>query len=97
MTAAWRWAVARAEAISYTTAFAPDLAVDDLTALAGWTPALTAAQASRLTEAAAGGASREQFVALLHGETGLGNTWTEGFLTAQPSLETRPDNENGSP
>ncbi|WP_434444645.1 hypothetical protein [Lentzea sp. E54] len=97
VTAAWRWAVARAEAISYTTAFAPDLAVDDLTTLAGWAPALTAAQASRMTEAAAGGASREQFVAHLHGETGLGNTWTEGFLTAPPSLEPRPDNENGNP
>ncbi|RLK58602.1 AAA family ATPase [Actinokineospora cianjurensis] len=70
VTAAWRWAGARAEAISYTTAFAQDLAVDELVALAGWTPALTPAQASRLTEAAAGGASREEFVAHLHGEPG---------------------------
>ncbi|WP_158854859.1 hypothetical protein [Saccharothrix deserti] len=97
VTAAWRWAAARAEAISYTTAFAPDLAADDLVALAGWTPALTAAQASRLTEAAAGGASREQFVAHLHGETGLGNTWTEGFLAALPTPDLRPDEKNGSP
>ncbi|GAA3032466.1 hypothetical protein [Actinokineospora globicatena] len=85
VTAAWRWAGARAEAISYTTAFAPDLAVDELVALAGWTPVLTPAQASRLTEAAAGGMSREEFVAHLHGETGLGNTWTEGFLAELPS------------
>ena len=54
-------------------------------ALAGWTPALTPAQASRLTEVAAGGVTRERFVAHLHGETGLGNTWTEGFLAALPS------------
>ncbi|MGH3753727.1 MAG: hypothetical protein ACRDRP_13720 [Pseudonocardiaceae bacterium] len=92
VTAAWRWAAARAEAISYTTAFAPDLAVDELVALAGWAPALTAGQASRLTEAAAGGASREQFVAHLHGETGLGNTWTEGFLAALPSPEATRTN-----
>lgn len=105
VTAAWRWAAARAEAISYTTAFAPDLAVDELVALAGWTPALTAGQASRLTEAAAGGASREQFVAHLHGETGLGNAWTEGLLgVAQspeqartvPSIPVPPDpDQNG--
>jgi hypothetical protein len=83
VTAAWRWAGARAKAISYTTAFAPDLesSEDEFAALAGWTPALTPAQASRLTEAAAGGASREQFVTALHGEPGLGNAWTQGFLT----------------
>jgi hypothetical protein len=81
VTAAWRWAVARAEAIGYTTAFASDLAARELVALAGWTPALTEPQVSRLTEAAGGGAGREQFVHALHGETGLGNAWTEGFLT----------------
>ena len=82
VTAAWRWATARAEAISYTTSFAPDLeaSVDELVALAGWTPALTMAQASRLTEAAAGGATREQFTGNLHGETGLGDTWVDGFF-----------------
>ncbi|SEP53635.1 hypothetical protein SAMN04489732_12960 [Amycolatopsis saalfeldensis] len=86
VTAAWRWAVARAEAIGYTTAFAPDLEPDGLIALPGWIPTLTEAQASRLTEAASGGASREQFVHSLHGETGLGNTWAEGFLArAAPS------------
>jgi hypothetical protein len=89
VTAAWRWAAARAEAISYTTAFAPELetSVDELVALAGWTPELTEAQFSRLTEAATGGASREQFVAALHGEIDLGNAWTTGFLTRTPSLE----------
>lgn len=93
VTAAWRWASSRAEAISYIGAFAsdPETSVDDLVALAGWTPDLTQAQASRLTEAAAGGASREQFVAALHGETGLGNAWTEGFLALVPSPE-----QNGS-
>jgi hypothetical protein len=87
VTAAWRWAAARAEAISFTTAFAPDLecSVDALVALAGWTPPLPRVLASRLTEAAAGGASREQFTAALRGETGLGNIWTEGFLANRPS------------
>ncbi len=94
VTAAWRWAVARAEAIGYTTAFAPDLDVVELVALAGWTPALTEAQASRLTEAALGGASREQFVHALHGETGLGNTWTESFL-ARTSSPERISEKNG--
>lgn len=96
VTAAWRWAVARAEAINYTTAFAPEpqTSVDELVALAGWTPALTAAQASRLTEAATGGASREQFVTALHGETWLGNVWAEGFLACTPSPE-RTSETNG--
>lgn len=82
VTAAWRWAAARAEAISYTTAFAPDAetTADELVILAGWTPKLTPSQASRMTEAAAGGASRDRFVAALHGETELGTTWVEHFL-----------------
>jgi hypothetical protein len=97
VTAAWRWAAARAEAISYTTAFAPepDTSVEQLVALAGWTPPLTDGQASRLTEAATGGASREQFIAALHGETGLGNTWTEGLLARSLSPEYISE-QNGS-
>ena len=95
VTAAWRWAVARAEAIGYTTAFAPDLNADDLVALSGWTPALTEAQASRLAEAASGGASREQFVHALHDQTGLGHAWIAGFLaTTTPSPERSPE-KNG--
>lgn len=96
VTAAWRWAGARAEAISYTTAFAPEpgVSVDELVALAGWTPSLTEAQASRLTEAATGSASREQFAATLHSEIGLGNAWTEGFLAGTPSPENTPE-KNG--
>lgn len=92
VTAAWRWATARAEAISYRTAFAPESATspDEWVALAGWTPALTPAQASRLTEAA-GGATREQFTAALHGETGLGNTWVDGFLVRPESTEFAPE------
>jgi hypothetical protein len=91
VTAAWRWASARVEAISYTTAFAPrqlETSVAELVAMAGWAPPLTETQTSRLTEAAAGGATREQFVAALHGETGLGNAWTEGFFadTASPDI-----------
>lgn len=94
VTAAWRWAAARAEAISYATAFALDLVTspDELVTLAGWTPALSPSQASRLTEAAAGGATREQFAAALHGETGLGDTWIEGFLASQASPEITEQN-----
>lgn len=85
VTAAWRWAAARAEAISYTAAYAEDdVPVGELIALAGWTPVLTEAQASRLTEAAAGGVSREQFVHGLHNETGLGDTWIGGLLGLDP-------------
>jgi hypothetical protein len=93
VTAAWRWATARAEAISYTTAFSPEpgTSADELAALAGWTPNLTETQVSRLTEAAIGGATREQFVAALHAEIDLGNTWAEGFLTSMQSPE-----KNGS-
>lgn len=99
VTAAWRWAAARAEAISYTSAYAPDseLPVDQLLALAGWTPALAAAQASRLTEAAAGGVTREQFVHALHNETGLGNAWVDGLLGLGPVPGTTTINKNGSP
>lgn len=96
MTAAWRWAAARAEAIGYTTAYAPEsgASVDDLLALAGWTPELTESQVSRLTEAADGGASREQFVHALHNETELGSTWADDLLGQAP-LPTAID-ENGS-
>jgi hypothetical protein len=95
VTAAWRWAVARAEAIGYTTAYTPDTcSVDDLLALAGWTPELTQAQVSRLTEAAVGGATREQFVHTLHDETDLGNTWIDGLLGPGPRPVTI--HENGS-
>lgn len=99
VNAAWRWAAARAEAISYTTAYAPDtgtseIPVDELVALAGWTPQLTDAQASRLTEAAAGGVSRERFVHALHNETGLGNVWVGGLLDPIPSPRDSI-NENG--
>lgn len=96
VTAAWRWAAARAEAISYTTAVAPELdaSAEELVALAGWTPPLDPAQTSRLTEAAAEGASREQFVASLHNEIELGNAWVDGFLAGPASPEITPD-QNG--
>lgn len=102
VTAAWQWAAARAEAIDYTTAFAPEpekTSADELVALAGWTPTLTEAQASWLTEAANSAAGREQFAHALHNQTGLGNTWVHGFLTP-PEPGASPDNitenENGS-
>jgi hypothetical protein len=94
VTAAWRWAAARAEAISYTTAYAneDETSVDELLALVGWTPALTEAETSRLTEAAAGGVAREQFIHSLHNETRLGNAWIDGLL----GIDSPPDTiENG--
>lgn len=96
LTAAWRWTAARAEAISYTTAYTEDdLPVEQLLALTGWTPALTEAQASRLTEAAAGGVTREQFIHALHSETRLGDVWVEGLLGRDPTPDTS-DHENGT-
>ncbi len=96
LTAAWRWTAARAEAISYTTAYTEDdLPVEQLLALTGWTPALTEAQASRLTEAAAGGVTREQFIHALHSETRLGDVWVEGLLGRDPTPDTS-DPENGT-
>lgn len=99
VTAAWRWSAARAEAIGYTSAFAPDpdkISADELVALAGWTPSLTQAQMSRLTEAASGGATREQFVQAMHNETGLGDTWINGLLTLPDPADTITEHENGS-
>lgn len=97
VTAAWRWAGARAEAISYTAAFGADLesSADDLVALAGWVPALTSVQASLLTEAGAGGANREQFVSALRGEAVLGDPWIQGFLARSVPLGSSPVEENG--
>lgn len=96
VTAAWRWAAARAEAVSYTTGYAPDsdTSVDGLLALAGWTPSLTEVQASRLTEAAAGGATREQFVHVLLSDTRLAHAWVGGLL-GPDALPVTID-ENGS-
>ncbi len=72
---------------SYITAFAPDLksSVDELVALAGWAPPLAPAQVVWLTAAAARGASREQFVSALQGETDLSSAWIEAFLAHHTS------------
>jgi hypothetical protein len=83
VTAAWRWALARTEALTYAAATGaddPEAITNDLVALAGWTPPLTSAQAVRLTHAAVCGASRAQFVAALHDETELGAAWVGGLL-----------------
>jgi hypothetical protein len=84
VTAAWRWASARTEALTYAAATGaddPEVIADDLVVLAGWTPPLTRPQADQLTQAAVCGASRAQFVAALHDETELGAAWVGGFLT----------------
>ncbi|MGH3614534.1 MAG: hypothetical protein ACRDRK_18485 [Pseudonocardia sp.] len=91
VTAAWRWALASSAARTYIAAFGakPDVgsadehgvrAASELVALAGWVPALTPAQQQCMRAAAAGEASRAEFVAALHDEVDLGNTWTTGFL-----------------
>ncbi|MFD7161273.1 hypothetical protein ACFV9C_42275 [Kribbella sp. NPDC059898] len=83
VTAAWRWATARFEALLYTSGFAGDQSPDDLVALAGWTPALTSDQADTLVDAVRGGsATRAQFVADLHDETELSIAWINGFRAA---------------
>jgi hypothetical protein len=88
VTAAWRWAGACAEAVGYTSAYAPDpeLSADQLLELVGWTPPLAPVEVSRLTEAATGNATRPQFVRALHGETELGNAWVRGLIP-DPALE----------
>jgi hypothetical protein len=70
--------------------------VDQLLALAGWIPPLTAAQASRFTEAAIGAASREQFVAMLRDDTEL-NVWAEGFLAHTQPSENPSSEQIGQP
>ncbi len=90
VTAAWRWALASTATRTYTAAFPSDPATDDdasssrtaveLLALAGWTPTLTSAQERRLRDAAAGEATRAEFVAALHDEVELGNAWVTQFL-----------------
>ena len=93
VTAAWRWAQAGLEATSYAGAFGthPDeVSAHDLVVLAGWTPPVTAEQAARLRQAAAGAADRASFAAALHDETELGAAWIEAFfdLDGQTSPQT---------
>jgi hypothetical protein len=83
VTAAWRWAAARAEIVGYTSAFSPDLPVEDMIGLAGPAPDLTATQASRLTEAAVGAATHDAFVQALGDEIALGSIWLEGLRPGQ--------------
>ena len=92
VTAAWRWALASVTtATAYAAAFttpntepdpsAGDQGAAELVALAGWTPPMTATEQSWLRAAAAGDATRSEFVAALHDEVELGNTWITPFLT----------------
>lgn len=93
VTAAWRWATARAQALTYTSGFATDQSPDDLVALAGWAPSLAVDQVDRLVAATQGGrATREQFVADLHAETELSTAWSTGFQTSPP---TAPNDAEG--
>jgi hypothetical protein len=97
VTAAWRWAAARTQAISYISAYDTDsqLSVERLLALAGWVPALTDAQFARLAEAAAEGVTRRQFVGALHDEIALGHAWVDGLLGPGAIPDTSTDT-NGS-
>jgi hypothetical protein len=83
VTAAWRWAQASLEAISYVGTFGVDteeVSAHDLVALAGWAPPVTAEQAAWLRRAAAVTADRAGFVAALDDETELGAAWVEAFF-----------------
>ncbi len=95
VTAAWRWALASIATRTYTAVFVGNAANDgangghavvDLVVLAGWAPTLTSAQQRRLRDAAAGDATRAEFVASLHGEVDLGNTWVTQFLDPEPII-----------
>jgi hypothetical protein len=91
VTAAWRWALASVTATAYAVAFttpktepdpiAGNQGAAELVALAGWTPPMTVTEQARLRAAAAGDATRSEFVAALHDEVELGNTWITAFLT----------------
>lgn len=95
VTAAWCWAQASLEAISYAGAFgtpADEVSAHDLVALAGWTPLVTAEQVSRLRQAAVGAADRAGFEAALHDESDSEATWIEAFFdsdvpTPMPATE----------
>ncbi|MEU6698978.1 hypothetical protein [Pseudonocardia sp. NPDC046786] len=79
-----------------------DRAADELVALAGWTPALTTPdraapaltsvltleQLHRLRDAAAGEATRAQFVAALHDEVELVDAWITPFLDPTTQIST---------
>ncbi|MFY9806470.1 MAG: hypothetical protein WAK86_04290, partial [Pseudonocardiaceae bacterium] len=95
VTAAWRWALASTTARTYTAAFTarpdadPDAGSDsaraesagaELVALAGWAPPLTPDQQDRLRAAAAGDATRAQFVAAMHDDIDIGTAWIIGFV-----------------
>lgn len=85
VTAAWRWGLASTEATGYVAAFGTDdrnggVSAQELVAIAGWTPTLSAEQQSRLAEAVAGNADREGFVSALHDEIELSRAWAEAFV-----------------
>ncbi len=85
-------AAALAEATSYSGAFGTgtdEVSAHDLVALAGWTPTVTAEQASRLRQAAAGAVDRAGFVAALQDEDDLGAAWIEAFSTRMARLPPR--------
>lgn len=91
VTAAWRWAQASLEATSYAGAFGTatdEVSAHDLVALAGWTPGVTAEQASRLRQAAACAADRAGFEAALHDESDFGATWIEAFFNSDVQTPT---------
>jgi hypothetical protein len=80
VTAAWQWARTAHIATSFADEHDGDVA--ELLDLAGWTPPLTEDQAQRLIDAATNGGNREEFVATLHDDADLGNTWVSGFLAS---------------
>lgn len=103
VTAAWRWALASTAVHTYATAFTTttgssgsedehrERTAAELIALAGWTPQLTTAQQERLRAAAAGDASRAEFISALHDEFELGNTWITAFLAPASTPQDAPN------
>jgi hypothetical protein len=92
-TAAWRWAQASIEAISYVAAFGSgaddDVGPHDLVALAGWTPPCSDEQAGRLRDAAAEAVDCAGFATLLQGELEIGAAWIGSFADSRDETSTQ--------
>jgi hypothetical protein len=83
VTAAWRYGVLRADIDDYLDAYPSGgfgalakATPDDLVALAGWVPPLSADDVDKLTRAGRDHRDREGFVAAMHAEVALGNAWS---------------------
>ncbi|WP_460756332.1 hypothetical protein [Nocardiopsis oceani] len=94
VTAAWRFGVLRADADDYLDAYLPegfgalaDASPDDLVALAGWTPPLSADDVDKLTRAGRAHPDRDGFVSAMRAEISLGNAWSAPWLDRRTTTD----------